>query len=424
MAEKRLRLNLDNAAKIYPAVRTKKWSNVFRISAGLEEKVDPAVLQSSLGVVIKRFPSIAMGLRKNFFWYHLEEIEKMPEIVPDTSFPCSVMTKADVKKCAFRVLYSERTIAVEFFHSLTDGNGGLIFLKTLLAEYLKQKNGAEIPTVSGVYDINETPDKNELEDSYLKNEGKVSKSRREKNSYVVHGTRTDGFLYHTTCVINTEEALKVAKKENVTLTAFLVSAMIYSAMKIQKRETAVTEKQKPVKILVPVNLRNYFESNSMRNFVLYITPGIKANTGDFTFDEILQNIHHQMKLLLTKKQMQMRITANVKAEKNAFLKSLPLFVKNFGMKMIYNSIGEKKSCLTMSNLGVIKIPKEMEPYIERFDFTLGVQLKGVNNCGILSYKNKLYINMIRSIEESTLEDEFFKTLEELNLNAKIEKNYT
>lgn len=420
--EKRFFLSLDNAAKIFPAVRTKKWSNIFRLSLTLTEQVNPKVLQTALDVTIKRFPSIAMGLRKGFFWYHLEEIEKAPEVIPDGPYPCSGMTRTEVKNCAFRVLYQGNRIAIEFFHALTDGNGGLIFLKTLAAEYLSQKNGVKIPFEQGVYDRAEEPKASELEDSFLKNNGSVSKSRREKDAYNIHGTKTDGFLYVTTGIIKLEDILKVSKQYNVSLTAFLVSVMIYSAMKLQDAETPCKRKQKPVKILIPVNLRNYFDSNSIRNFFLYITPGIEANTGEFTLDEIIQLIHHQMKLQLTEKQMRMRITTNVKAEKNNFLKILPLFIKNIGMKLAYSSVGEKKSCLTMSNLGVIKIPEEMENFVDRFDFTLGVQLKSVNNCAILSYKDKMYINMIRSIKEPKLEELFFSNLTSMGIDTAIERN--
>ena len=34
-------MRLDNAAKLYPAVRTKKWCNVFRLSITLNENIDP-----------------------------------------------------------------------------------------------------------------------------------------------------------------------------------------------------------------------------------------------------------------------------------------------------------------------------------------------------------------------------------------------
>ena len=45
-AEKKLRwFRLDNAAKIYPAARNEKWSNVFRVSATLKEEVNVDILR-------------------------------------------------------------------------------------------------------------------------------------------------------------------------------------------------------------------------------------------------------------------------------------------------------------------------------------------------------------------------------------------
>ena len=59
--EKKLRwLRLDNAAKIYPAARSQRWSNVFRLSATLHDTVDVAVMQAALDVTVRRFPSIAL----------------------------------------------------------------------------------------------------------------------------------------------------------------------------------------------------------------------------------------------------------------------------------------------------------------------------------------------------------------------------
>lgn len=132
-------VRLDNAAKIYPAARRKNWSNVFRQSVTLTEQVDVAVLQSALDVTVRRFPSIAARLRKGVFWYYLQQVEQAPDIKEEYSYPLTFMSKAEMRKCAFRVIAYENRIAVEFFHSLTDGNGALIFLKTLTAEYLEQK---------------------------------------------------------------------------------------------------------------------------------------------------------------------------------------------------------------------------------------------------------------------------------------------
>ena len=415
---KHLRLPLDNAAKIYPAVRNKKWSNVFRLSVTLTVEVVPEILQTALEVTVKRFPSMAMKLERNFFWYYLGEIDYTPSVQPDTQSPCSLMSLSEMKTCAFRVLYEEKSIAVEFFHSITDGNGGLIFLKTLAAEYILQKEHIEIPFTDGVLDRAEEPDIKESEDSFLKYNGTVSGSRLEATAYQIHGTaEADGGHNIITGVVDLKEALAVSKTRNVSLTTLLVSVMIYSIMQIQNVETPEKRRQKPVKVLIPVNLRNYFKSSSFRNFVLYITPGIDADMGDYTLDEIIQIIYHQMKIQLTEKQMQARVTANVKAEKNKFLRVLPLFIKNLGMKAVYSLVGEKKSCITMSNLGEAKLPYEMSEFVERFDFTLGVQSKTHNNCGIISYKDNLYINMIRNIREFDLEQRFFTNLAELGISV-------
>ena len=416
-------MRLDNAAKLYPAVRTKNWCNVFRLSITLNENIDPDVLQKALNVTVRRFPSIAMRLCKGFFWYYLEEIESAPTVIPDRSYPCGKMTADDMKKCAFRVLYYKKRIAVEFFHSLTDGNGGLIFLKTLAAEYLTQKKNAEIPAECGVLDRNEEPSDREFEDSFLKYHGHRAFSKREQTAYRMTGTKEkDDFHGVTIGIVDLKAVLSEAKKHGVSLTAYLVAVMVMSIIQIQDSKVPDKRRQKPVKVLIPVNLRNYFESKSMRNFVLYVIPEIEASMGDFTFEEILQIVYCQMKLQLTEKQMQARITANVKVEKNKFLKALPLFVKNIGMKTAFSMVGEKKSSITMSNLGAVKIPDEMGIFTERFDFTLGVQATGSNNCGILSYKDKLYINMIRNIKESELERLFFTNLVKRGIPVTIESN--
>ncbi len=416
-------MRLDNAAKLYPAVRTKNWCNVFRLSITLNENIDPDVLQKALNVTVGRFPSIAVRLCKGFFWYYLEEIESAPAVIPDRPYPCGKMTADDMKRCAFRVLYYKKRIAVEFFHSLTDGNGGLIFLKTLAAEYITQKENVNIPAEFGVLNRNEEPNDREFEDSFLKYHGHKAFSKREKTAYRITGTKeNDDFHGVTIGIVDLKSVLSKAKKHGVSLTAYLAAVMALSIIQIQDSEVPDKRKQKPVKILIPVNLRNYFKSSSMRNFVLYVIPEIEANMGDFTFEEILQIVYCQMKLQLTEKQMQARITANVKVEKNKFLKALPLFVKNIGMKTAFSMVGEKKSSITMSNLGAVRIPDEMRKFTERFDFTLGVQATGCNNCGILSYGDKLYINMIRNIKESELERLFFTNLVKRGIAVTVESN--
>ena len=85
-------------------------------------------------------------------------------------------------------------------------------------------------------------------------------------------------------------------------------------------------------------------------------------------------------------------------------------------------MGERNSCLTMSNLGAVSLPPEMAPYVARMDFIIGSQATRPNNMGMLSYGDKLYCNFIRNIEEPLLEREFFVFLRKLGLHVKVESN--
>ena len=92
------------------------------------------------------------------------------------------------------------------------------------------------------------------------------------------------------------------------------------------------------------------------------------------------------------------------------------------MKAIFDCVGEKKSCLSLSNLGQIKVPDVMAGYIKRFDFILGVQAAAPYNCGMLSFGDTAYINFIRNIQEPELERHFFAVLQQFGIPVTVESN--
>ena len=155
-------MRLDNAAKIYPAAKRRNWNNFFRISATLTEPIDTDVLAQALDVTVRRFPSIAVRLRRGVFWYYLEEIPHTPALQPEKSCPLAHAPFNEVRQCAFRVLVYRDRFAVEFFHSLTDGSGALVFVKSLLAEYLSRKYELTIPAEKGVLGRLEEPSAEEI----------------------------------------------------------------------------------------------------------------------------------------------------------------------------------------------------------------------------------------------------------------------
>ena len=416
-------MRLDNAAKIYPAALRKKWSNVFRLSATLSEPVDRDVLRAALDVTLRRFPSIGVRLRKGIFWFYLERVPEVPEITEEQSYPLVHMSYASIRECAFRVVVYKNRIAVELFHALTDGTGGMIFLKTLLAEYLSRKYGISVPNTDGVLCRMDEPSPAELEDSFIKNAGTVSAGRKEATAYRLTGTtEPDGFVHLTTFMLDAAEVKEKAHEHSATVTEFLTAAMMQAILRLQAEKVPHRSRRKPVKVLVPVNLRSLVPSKTLRNFALFITPELDPKLGDYSFDEICKSVHHRMGIDNTAKQMSMKIAANVNSEKSPILKVMPLFVKNAAMKAVFDAVGERKSCLCMSNLGNVRLPEVMRQYVTRMDFIIGVPSCSAYNCALLSYGGTTYINLVRSIEEPELEMHFYKVLRELGIHVKVESN--
>ena len=416
-------MRLDNAAKIYPAAKRRNWNNFFRISATLTEPVDVAVLQTALDVTARRFPSIAVRLRRGMFWYYLEQIPQPPAVQPEKSCPLAHVPFHEVRQCAFRVLVYHNRFAVEFFHALTDGTGALIFFKTLLAEYLSQKHGLTVPAEDGVLGRLEEPGEEELEDSFLRYAGDVKASRKEATAWHLSGTpETDGFKNLVTMMIPAEQLKACARQYGVTVTELLCAAMMQAICQLQAKKVPQRRRRKPVKVLLPVNLRNLFPSKTLRNFASYITPEIDPRMGDYSFAEICAAVHHRMGLENNPQTMRAKFAANVASERSPLLRVMPLFIKNLAMKAVFDTVGECKSCLCLSNLGVVRLPEVMVPYVSRMDFIIGVQAKAPHNCGVLTWNDTAYINCIRSIREPELELHFYQVLHRLGLHVTVESN--
>ena len=416
-------MRLDNAAKIYPAAKRRNWNNFFRLSATLTETVDTEVLRRALDVTVRRFPSIAVRLRRGAFWYYLEEIPKAPPIQPEKSCPLAHAPFHEVRQCAFRVLVYHRRIAVEFFHALTDGTGALIFLKSLLAEYLSQKYGLTIPAEKGVLGRLEEPSEEELEDSFARYAGDVKLSRREATAYHLSGTpEPDGYKDLITMMIPADKLRGCAKGFGVSVTELLCAAMMQAILDLQAEKVPRRAARKPVKVLLPVNLRTLFPSATLRNFASYITPEIDPRMGDCSFDELCQLVHHKMGMENNRRTMRAKFAANVASERSPVLRVMPLFIKNLAMKAVFDTVGECKSCLCLSNLGRVELPEVMTPYVTRLDFIIGVQARAPHNCGVVTWNGTAYINCIRSIREPELELAFYRVLHRLGLPVKVESN--
>jgi len=70
----------------------------------------------------------------------------------------------------------------------------------------------------------------------------------------------------------------------------------------------------------------------------------------------------------------------------------------------------------------VQVPEQMQPYIRRFDFILGVQAAAPYNCGVVSYGDTVYVNFIRNIRAAELERHFYRILRDMGIDVTVESN--
>lgn len=416
-------MRLDNAAKIYPAASSRRWHALFRLSATLTEPVDPEVLLQAQRRMVRRFPSFYVRLRRGMFWYYLEGVDECAAVEQDGESPCMPLQRREKRGLRLRVRYRGNRIAVEFFHAITDGTGGLCFLKTLVAEYLSLRYGVAIPRGDGVLDCDEPPHGAELDDSFLANAGDIAIDRTEANAYHLSGDlEPDGFIHLTTARVPLAAVTARAKAFGVSLTAYLTALLIDAACQLQQEDGTARRRRRPVKICVPVNLRRFFPSETLRNFSSYVNPGVETRLGTYTLEEIVQAVHHHMGAEATAKRLGAKFTANVSSERNAALRLAPLFLKNVAMKCAFLMVGDRKTTTILSNLGLVTLPDAMAAHVSRMEFVLGPLSRNPVACAALSYGDTLYLNLTSTLREPALERAFLTRLVRQGVPVRVESN--
>ncbi|MPM95905.1 hypothetical protein SDC9_143061 [bioreactor metagenome] len=228
-------------------------------------------------------------------------------------------------------------------------------------------------------------------------------------------------MHVTTAFISVKALSEKAKLYGATITEYLICHLIESIVEIQKSEIG-KKHFLPVKVCVPVNMRKFYPSKTVRNFAQFVNVGISPRFGEYTFQETLSIVRHQMGLFATEKQLNARMSMNVNAERHKLMRIAPLFIKNPAILIAFIRNGDRNSSVTLSNLGIVSLPDEMKKHIEHFDFMLGALSTNPIVVGCISYNDLLCINITRSIKESFFEREFLTRLVKSGIHVKVESN--
>lgn len=411
---------LDNAGKLYPAIATSRWSSVFRVSVVLKELIAPETLQAAVDKALPRFPSMAVCMRKGLFWYYFEANTKPLFIRQDMGHPCLRFRWKENNGYLIRVLYYQKRISVEFFHSITDGTGGMTFLKTLTAEYLRLR-GFRVPTGHGVLDIKQKPPLAETEDAFQRMPlPKVKRSRRETRAFHMPGALEPPHTLHIIMASMSYHAVQgLAKALGVTVTEYIAAILLYVCYLQQQ---SIHKKMRPIRISIPVNMRNYFQTETLRNFSSFVNPEIDPRLGAYTFEEIVRDVHHFMRYALNPKFLSADIARNVADERNLFLRLFPLPFKKFAIHCVFRYVGDRTVTTTLTSLGLINAPPRMMAHIERFEPVLGASATPRCNCALVSTGDQMTLIFTRNQRETDLPRETLRFLVERGVAITVESN--
>lgn len=421
-AKKDVWYKLDLSAIVYPTLQRRDFSSVYRLSVVLKEKIDPELLQKALDRTLPRFPTYKVAIRKGVFWRYLEPNNRPgPFVQPDISNPCMPMPFRARNRYLIRVYYYDRRISLEAHHSLGDGTGGMCLLQTLTAVYLSLL-GHKITPSGFVLDVDSVPDPEELEDAYLRYaNAKVCPPRPAEKTYRVRGTKEPFYTLNIIDgILSVSEVMTVAKSYRASITEYLNAVLLYALLKKQAQEFSL--RQYPVRIAMPVNLRRFFPSKTLRNFITMVYPSIDPRLGEYTFEEIVTQVHHYMRYYINDKFLRGDITTNAATQQHPLIRIVPLFIKDFVVRTFYSRVQDKNSSAGLTNMGALQVPPEMKPHIERFDIYMGQPFSSRTNCAVISYEDTLTINFASSIRETDVERLFFRKLVQDGIHVTIESN--
>ncbi len=401
--------SLDNSSKIYPLSMGEELMSIYRLSIYLKDNINPIILQMALNYTITRFPIFRTSIHKGLFWNYLDGINKFFKIEEEKYIPCSKINISKSKNELFKVTYYKNRVNCEFFHVLTDAHGGIVFLLTLINEYFRLLN-KKVSYNEYTLKINEF-NQEEIEDEFKKIKiNSQTGSLISKKALQLDGKKA---IIKPCQIIHFDLDLgklhELAKEKNITinelLLSFLFLVLSYS-----------TSKDGDIKIQVPVNMRKYYPTKTLRNFSLYNTISInKKQINDL--EQVIKIVKEQSHEKLSKIEMDKVLYESIKLVKKVSF--IPLFIKKPIVKFIYSFIADKGSTTVLSNLGNIHIPQDMQKDIISASFSLGTSDTNKLLFSVITINNIVTLTITKNTYNTSCENNLYNLLKDYNLILRV-----
>ena len=395
---------IDLSALAYPLMRTRRTQSNFHFTARLTEKVDPCALEQSLADVLVRYPVFKTKIASSFFWHVLRKNDAPFVVKEDDRPPLTPFRKQDTNGYPFRLAYSEDNITLEIFHAATDGDVGAMFMADLLTRYAEIKEGAT---------DSEVPDRGlVVEDAFLRF-GQKKKLRdislKKYNGASVYAIGKRGKYRATPELVSLEiplDDLKTAAKAyDATVTEYVAACYVAAIL-----EEEPLPLKKALCLFVPVDLRRYFPSATMQNFVCFERIYLQKGETDLSLPHLISVVRKEFKSKITKENMKEHVDDVFRCFTLPVVKYVPLFVKAPCFKLTKAIMNKVRQTAILSNVGAVTLPERAMRHVKNVKFFLNIGKNAPMNLAILTYNGICNIDVTNGMEGRAIPDRFFKLL--------------
>lgn len=409
---------LDNTAHLFPVIAGESMTNTYRIAVELTEEVDGATLQEALNLVLPKFDLFNVRMRTGFFWYYFEENgKKAPTVREEHTYPCRYIQENRNRSYMFRVSYYKKRINLEVFHVLTDGMGGINFLKELTYQYLRLAH-PQLREKAG--DTLSTDTSLNREDSFLRNYRKsAKKGYQSQRAFEIKGERLDKEEFGVIHGYVKIPALKeVCHRYGMSINEYLVATYVWS---IYKECLRGMTSDRAIRAAVPVNLRPFFDSVTTKNFFAMVSAELIPDRENLTYEEVCERVKQSLREQINKEHLEKLFSYNVSNQQNLFASAVPLVLKNLAIRLVYTR-SALANTTTITNIGNIKLEPEYEPYVQMFHAFLAMSKGQLLKATICSYRDTLAVTFSSVLAQAHVQRTFFRQLAADGLEVVIESN--
>lgn len=415
-------LPIDTPSIMFSCLSTKKWGRTFRVGVRLKElEIDESLLIRAAKDLQPRFPHFFSKLKKGFFWNYLELTEELPEIRREQGRAGEPIVLRNDRRPDFRIVYDSKKIAIETAHYITDGSGCLQFLLSLTQRYLELAGCLNSTPIDGVLYWQDAPDEKELDDSFLRYGAYDGEKAKEEmhDVYRLPAVFEKNFLRLTCITMPVEQLRTQAKNLQLTLTEYLTAVCMLAIIRSEKQPI-----RNSIGVDIPVNLRGFFESSTLRNFVYQVSTILPVDgRQDWTLEEIADVIRGQIRSHLNPDELQSILKKMASLAKNPIVRLIPNVVKTPVLRMLQaRSHSDETTIIT--NLGDVQLHESMAQHIDSFELvngdTSGYGLPATIGC--ISFNGTLVFCVASNNADDTVWTEMENIFRSQNISLLVEQS--